>query len=275
MASYIVRRVVYMVFVLVAISMVAFVIIQLPPGDYVTNMIDNMRLRGERVTDELIELLAKRYGLNMPLHQQYLKWAWRILHGDFGRSMEYQRPVSQLIGDRLTLTVIISMTTLVFTYVMAIPIGIYSATRQYSVGDYLWTFFGFVGLATPNFLLAMILMLVFSGTFGMDVGGLFSVEYELSAWSIAKVWDLIKHLPIPIVVLGTAGTAGLIRVLRGSLLDELAKNYVVTAQAKGLPESRLIFKYPVRIALNPIIRTADDAVACRRRMHAASASRCV
>ena len=155
---------------------------------------------------------------------------------------------------------------------MAIPIGIYSATRQYSVGDYLWTFFGFVGLATPNFLLAMILMLVFSGTFGMDVGGLFSVEYELSAWSIAKVWDLIKHLPIPIVVLGTAG---LIRVLRGSLLDELAKNYVVTAQAKGLPESRLIFKCPVRIALNPIIRTADDAVACRRRMHAAAASRCV
>ena len=165
----------------------------------------------------------------------------------------------------------ISPITLI-TYVMAIPIGIYSATRQYSVGDYLWTFFGFVGLATPNFLLAMILMLVFSGTFGMDVGGLFSVEYELSAWSIAKVWDLIKHLPIPIVVLGTAG---LIRVLRGSLLDELAKNYVVTAQAKGLPESRLIFKYPVRIALNPIIRTADDAVACRRRMHAAAASRCV
>ena len=261
MASYIVRRVVYMVFVLVAISMVAFVIIQLPPGDYVTNMIDNMRLRGERVTDELIELLAKRYGLNMPLHQQYLKWAWRILHGDFGRSMEYQRPVSQLIGDRLTLTVIISMTTLVFTYVMAIPIGIYSATRQYSVGDYLWTFFGFVGLATPNFLLAMILMLVFSGTFGMDVGGLFSVEYELSAWSITKVWDLIKHLPIPIVVLGTAG---LIRVLRGLI------RYV-----QGLPESRLIFKYPVRIALNPIIRTADDAVACRRRMHATAASRCV
>ena len=173
MVSYIVRRVVYMVFVLVAISMVAFVIIQLPPGDYVTNMIDNMRLRGERVTDELIELLARRYGLDMPLHQQYLRWAWRILHGDFGRSMEYQRPVSQLIGDRLTLTVIISMSTLVFTYVMAIPIGIYSATRQYSVGDYLWTFFGFIGLATPNFLLAMILMLFFSITLGMDVGGLF------------------------------------------------------------------------------------------------------
>ena len=258
MVSYIVRRVVYMVFVLVAISMVAFVIIQLPPGDYVTNMIDNMRLRGERVTDELIELLAKRYGLDMPLHQQYLRWAWRILQGDFGRSMEYQRPVSQLIGDRLTLTVIISMTTLVFTYVMAIPIGIYSATRQYSVGDYLWTFFGFVGLATPNFLLAMLLMLFFSSTFGMDVGGLFSVEYELSGWSVAKVWDLIKHLPIPIVVLGTAGTAGLIRVLRASLLDELAKNYVVTAQAKGLPESRLIFKYPVRIALNPIISQVSN-----------------
>ena len=254
MISYIIRRLVYMIVVIVAITMVAFMIIQLPPGDYVSNMIDNMRLRGERVTDQLIELLAQRYGLNMPLHRQYLRWAGRVfLYGDLGRSMEYQRPVTQLIGDRLTLTIVISMATLAFAYVVAIPIGIYSATHQYSLGDYVWTFFGFIGLATPNFLFAMILMLFFASTLGMDVGGLFSVEYELSKWSIAKVWDLMKHLPIPIVVLGTAGTAGLIRVLRSSLLDELTKNYVVTAQAKGVPQSKLIFKYPVRIAINPII----------------------
>ncbi len=254
MIGYIVRRLIYMVVVIALISIVAFIIIQLPPGDYLTGVIDDLRNQGVAVSEELVELLGRQFGLGLPLHRQYLRWIGRIVfHGDFGRSMQYNRPVSHLIGDRISLTIIISLTTLVFTYAMAIPIGIYVATHQYSIGDYLWTLFGFVGLATPNFLLALILMLFFFNVLNMDVGGLFSLEYQLQGWSIGKVWDLIKHLPIPVLVLGTAGTAGLIRVLRGTLLDELSKAYVITARAKGVRESRLVFKYPVRIAVNPII----------------------
>ena len=178
-----------------------------------------------------------------------------MLHGDFGKSFQWNMPVSELIGERLMLTVTISILTLLFTYVVAIPIGIYSATHQYSIGDYSFTIFGFAGLATPNFLLALILMFVFYKYFGLSAGGLFSIEYALAPWSVGKVIDMLKHLPIPIIVIGTAGTAELIRIMRGCLLDELRKQYVITARAKGVSERRLLFKYPVRIAINPIVST--------------------
>lgn len=178
-----------------------------------------------------------------------------MLHGDFGRSFQWNEPVSKLIAARLPLTIVISLFTLIFTYVVAIPIGIYSATHQYSIGDYIFTVVGFIGLATPNFLLALVLMFIFYKYFGLSAGGLFSPHYQLAPWSVAKVIDMLKHLPIPVIVIGTAGTAGLIRVMRGCLLDELRKQYVITARAKGVAERVLLFKYPVRVAINPVIST--------------------
>ena len=206
------------------------------------------------MSEELLFNLRRRYGLDQPLHAQYLKWVGNILQGDFGYSFQFGRPVHELIADRLGLTALISMLTLTFTYVTAIPIGILSATRQYSFADYLFMSVGFVGLATPNFLLALILMLAFF-SLGVSVGGLFSPEYHQAGWSVGKMFDLAKHLPLPIIIVGTAGTAALIRVMRATLLDELARQYVITARTKGLPERRLLFKYPVRVAINPIVST--------------------
>ncbi len=255
MLSYIIRRSFYMIIILVLVSVVTFVIIQLPPGDWLTSYIEALNVSGIRVNQEQIRLLEKQYGLDLPLYAQYLKWAWKMLHGDFGRSFDWNEPVSKLIGERLMLTVVISMLTMLFTYVVAIPIGIYSATHQYSIGDYSFTIFGFAGLATPNFLLALILMFVFYKYFGLSAGGLFSLEYRIAPWSVGKFLDMLKHLPIPIIVIGTAGTASLIRVMRGCLLDELHKQYVITARAKGVSERTLLFKYPVRVAINPIVST--------------------
>lgn len=199
--------------------------------------------------------MRKQYGLDLPVYFQYFKWMGNMLQGDFGDSFTYNTPVSELIAERLPFTIMLSLITLVFTYALAIPIGIYSATHQYSAADYSFTTVGFIGLATPNFLLALILMFLFFKYFGLSIGGLFSSQYQLAPWSIAKFMDLLKHLPIPIIVIGTAGTAGLIRVMRGCLLDELRKQYVITARAKGLTERALLFKYPVRSAINPIIST--------------------
>jgi len=245
-----------MIIILWVVSIVAFVIIQLPAGDYLSYHIQNLKQRGitfiER--DEL-RGLEERYGLNLPIYAQYGKWVWNMLHGDFGQSFLWNKEVSELLGERLMLTVIISILTMLFAYGIAIPIGIYSATHQYSIGDYGFTIAGFAGLATPNFLLALILMFVFYKYFGLSAGGLFSPAYQLAPWSLAKVLDMLKHLPIPIIVIGTAGTAELIRVMRGCLLDELRKQYVITARAKGVSERALLFKYPVRIAINPIIST--------------------
>lgn len=239
---------------LIAVSMVSFAIIQLPPGDYLTTYIATRAASGEVATQEEVEALKQRYGLGQPFYVQYFKWVWGIVsRGDFGQSFEWQQPVSSLIWERLSLTVMVSLFTLVFTWGVAIPIGIYSAVKQYSIGDYIATFFGFLGLATPNFLLALILMVIALKYFGQSVGGLFSPDYELAAWSLAKLWDFLKHLWIPIVVLGTAGTAGLIRVVRANLLDELKKPYVVTARAKGLDERTLLLRYPVRVAMNPVV----------------------
>ena len=255
MLFYIVRRIFYMLVILLALSVVSFVLIQLPPGDFLSSYIANLRLTGQAVNEAQIALLERQYGLNVPIYLQYLKWMWKMLHGNFGKSFAWNMPVNKLITERLPLTVTISLLSLIFTYAVAIPIGIYSATHQYSAGDYASAVIGFAGLATPNFLLALILMFFFYKYFGLSVGGLFSPQYTDAAWSVSKFVDMLKHLPIPIVVIGTAGTAGIIRVVRGCLLDELKKQYVVTARSKGVAERTLLFKYPVRIAVNPIIST--------------------
>jgi len=246
-----------MVILLVSISIVTFIIIQVPPGDYVSYYVAQLQETGELVPEEKIATLRKQYGLDLPMYLQYFRWLGNVLHGDLGRSFAWNKPVSVLIAARLPFTVLISSFTLIFTYAIAIPIGIYSATHQYSVSDYTFTVFGFAGLATPNFLLALILMFLFYRYFNISIGGLFSPEYmEIgTVWSIGKFLDMLKHLPIPIIVIGTAGTAGLIRIMRGCLLDELQKQYVITARAKGVSERTLLFKYPVRVAINPIIST--------------------
>jgi peptide/nickel transport system permease protein len=195
------------------------------------------------------------YGLDQPLWVQYFKWISRVLVGDFGESMEWRRPVAEVIGDRLWMTVLVSFFALILTWGIALPIGILSAVRQYSIADYVFTFISFIGLAVPNFLLALVIMYLAFRYFGANVGGLFSPEFELAPWSLAKLWDLIKHLPLPGLILALAGTAQLVRIMRANLLDELRKPYVVTARAKGLPETRVILKYPVRAALNPFAST--------------------
>ena len=255
MLFYVIRRLLYMVIILLAASIVAFIIIQLPPGDYLSSYIMQLESAGTRVSEAEIASLRKQYGLDLPIHLQYFAWVRKMLHGDFGRSFNWKRPVKDLIAERLPYTIMLSLFALIFTYIVAIPIGIYSATHQYSIADYSFTVIGFAGLATPNFLLALILMFLFYRYFGLSVGGLFSPEYMNVPWSWAKLLDMTHHLPIPIIVIGTAGTAGLLRIMRGCLLDELQKQYVITARAKGVEEKILLFKYPVRIALNPIIST--------------------
>jgi peptide/nickel transport system permease protein len=242
---------------LFAVSVVAFVIIQLPPGDYLTAYMANLATTGETVDQQTVAALRERYGLEQPVYVQYYKWISKILtERDFGLSFEWNRPVSTMIWSRFQLTMVISLTTLLFTWLIAFPIGIYSAIRQYSIGDYLATFFGFIGLAIPGFLLALVLMYVAFKYFNQSVGGLFSPDYENAPWSWGRVKDLLAHLWIPVIILGMAGTATLVRVMRANLLDELNKPYVTTARAKGLPEWQVILQYPVRIALNPFVSTA-------------------
>jgi peptide/nickel transport system permease protein len=255
MLTYIGRRALLAVFTVWAISVLSFVIIQLPPGDYVTSYIAQMASTGSVVTEQEAENLRIQYGLGQPIYVQYYKWVKLIAEGNFGMSMEWKRPVTEVIGDRLWLTVVVSLAALFLTWVLALPIGIYSAVRQYSVGDYTATFVGFIGLAVPNFLLALVLLYLGFTLFDANIGGLFSVELQDAPWSAAKVWDLCKHLPIPALILGLAGTAQQIRIMRANLLDELRKPYVVTARSKGLSELRVILKYPVRLALNPFAST--------------------
>ncbi len=240
---------------LFGISIVTFVLIQLPPGDFLTSYIAELESTGHVLDDAEIASLRNRYGLDSPLYAQFLKWFWNLLQGDFGVSFQWNKPVNELIGERLALTFIISLATLLFTWVVALPIGVYSATHQYSVSDYVITFFGFLGRGIPDFMLALILMWIGLIYLGTSAGGLFSLEYKQAPWSIAKVWDLLKHLWVPIIVLGTSNTAGLIRIMRNNLLDELHKPYVETARSKGLTEQKILWKYPVRIALNPFVST--------------------
>ncbi|MCB9159306.1 MAG: ABC transporter permease [Caldilineaceae bacterium] len=256
MLGFIARRVLYMIPTFIAVSIVAFAIIQLPPGDYLTTLVASMASQGETLDPAAMEALRNRYGLGQPMYVQYFKWMSNIfLHGDFGQSFEWNQPVIDLIWSRLALTFMLSLSTLLFVWAVALPVGIYSAVRQYSLGDYTFTFLGFIGLAIPNFLLALVLMYVAFKYFNQSVGGLFSPDYQEAAWTWAKLKDLLAHLWIPIVIIGTAGTASLIRVMRANLLDELHKPYVVTARAKGLPEWQVIMRYPVRVALNPFVST--------------------
>jgi peptide/nickel transport system permease protein len=253
MLRYLIHRIFLMIPTLLLISLVTFILIQLPPGDYLETMISELRAAGETADLQKVEFLRKQYGLEEPMWKQYGLWLSGLLRGDLGYSFEYDRPVSDIIGERLALTFVVSVAAILFTWLLAFPIGVYSATHQYSWGDHGLTLLGFLGLATPNFLLALVLMFVSFSYFGISVGGLFSPNLQDAPWSWAKVVDLLEHLWIPTVVIGTAGTAGMIRRLRANLLDELKKQYVVTARAKGLPPGRLLVKYPLRIALNPFI----------------------
>jgi peptide/nickel transport system permease protein len=255
MLAYIGRRALLAVFTVWAISMLAFVIIQLPPGDYVSSYIAQMASMGSVVSDEEAQTLRIQYGLGQPIYVQYWKWMKQIAEGNFGFSMEWRRPVTEVIGERLWLTVIVAVAALILTWVLALPIGIYSAVRQYSLGDYAATFIGFIGLAVPNFLLALVILYFGFTLFNANIGGLFSPELQDAPWSWARFWDLLKHLPVPALILGLAGTAQQIRIMRANLLDELRKPYVVTARSKGLSETRVIVKYPVRMALNPFAST--------------------
>ena len=255
MLSLILKRLMWMFPTALVISFISFSIIQLPPGDYLTSYIAALGETGETVDEAQAAALRARYNLDEPFHVQYFRWLTGMFKGDLGMSFEWNRPVTELIGERILLTTIISIVTLLVTWAIAIPIGIYSAVRQYSLPDYMFTFAGFIGLATPNFLLALVFMYVGYSVFGVSAGGLFSPEYQSADWSFGRFLDLMGHLWIPVIVIGTSGTAGLIRVMRGNLLDELRKQYVMTARAKGVKYWRLLLRYPVRVALNPLVST--------------------
>ncbi len=250
MLSFIVRRLLIMVPTLLAISALVFVIIQLPPGDYFETMINQMLARGEPVDLQRIEFLKQQYGFDRPMWEQYLVWVWGLLRGDMGYSFEFELPVNEVVGDRLYLTMMVSFATIVFTWIVSFPIGLYSAARQYSWGDYTLTFVGFIGLATPNFLLALVLLYIANVMFGTSVGGLMDSQYIDQPWTWGKFVSVLEHLWIPVIVIGTSGTAAMIRRLRANLLDEIEKQYVVTARAKGLSPLRVLIKYPFRIAMN-------------------------
>jgi peptide/nickel transport system permease protein len=262
MFTYLVHRVLVMVPTLFAISVLVFVIIQLPPGDYLSNQLAELRAQGEAAALEKIEFLRQQYGFDKPLVEQYAIWVgiWPgdtgfagLLQGHLGWSFEYGIPVTDVVGDRIWLSFVVAFSTIVFIWVVSFPIGVYSATHQYGVGDYTLTFIGFLGLATPNFLLALVLLYFANVTFGTSIGGLMDAKYIEQAWSWDKVVSVLEHLWIPVIVIGTSGTAGMIRRLRANLLDELQKQYVITGRAKGLPSLKLLIKYPLRMALNPFI----------------------
>jgi peptide/nickel transport system permease protein len=255
MLRYIAYRLLLMIPTIFVISVVSFIIIQLPPGDFLTSYVAGLTARGESIDESTIQALRNAYGLGQPLHVQYLKWMGGVLHGDFGQSFTFRVAVSRLIWDRVWLTVGVSFITLLFTWCVAFPIGVYSAVRPYSILDYIFTFIGFIGLAVPGFLLALILLVVAFAKFGMSVGGLFSPPFENAPWSIARLIDLAQHMWIPVIVLGLGGTASLIRIMRANLLDELHKPYVTTARLKGQKEFTLLMRYPVRAALNPFVST--------------------
>jgi peptide/nickel transport system permease protein len=262
MLQYILRRLLMMIPTLFAVSLLSFLIIQLPPGDFLTSYAAQLREQGDNVQVEELEALRERYGLDQPFYVQYGKWMSGILlRNDWGQSMEWRKPVRDLIGERIALTMVISGTALLVSWFVAIPIGVYSATHQYSFLDYLLTMFSFVGLGTPGFLLALVVMFVAQSYFGMNVGGLFSEEYILAPWGWAKIVDMLKHLWMPLIIVSIGSIAGNIRITRANLLDELNKPYVETARAKGQKEWRLIWKYPVRVALNPFFSTVGWSLA--------------
>jgi peptide/nickel transport system permease protein len=253
MTSYFIRRVAIMALTMLAISVLVFIVIQLPPGDYLTTYIEELRSQGETVDPKKIAYLRAQYGLDRPLVEQYFVWLWGMLHWDFGYSFEFDLPVSDVVGNRLWLSMVLNFTTVIFVYVISFPIGVYSATHQYSWSDHGITLLGFLGLATPNFLLALILLYLANIFFGTSIGGLMDPKFINQPWTWPKALSVLEHLWIPVVVIGTSGTAGMIRRLRANLLDELQKQYVITGRAKGLTELKLLLKYPLRLSLNPFI----------------------
>ena len=255
MLRFAIRRLLYMFILVAAVAVLGFVVIQLPPGDWLSTYILQVEMSGDRVDQEQVETLKRMYGLDRSLVDQFLHWVWGMLRGNFGYSFFWNRPVADLVTERLGFTLLISGSTIIFSYVMAVAIGVYSATRQYGIGDYAATVLGFLGLSTPPFLVALVLVWFFLVLFDVNVVGLFSPDYLNADWSFARVLDLLKHLPVPVLVIGLGGIAGLQRIMRATLLDELRRQYVITARAKGVRETTLLFKYPVRVAINPIIST--------------------
>jgi peptide/nickel transport system permease protein len=253
MVNYILRRLAYMVITLFFASIIGFVLLELPPGSYLESELQRLRQLGGEMSDDQIKALEARYGVNDPVHVKYWKWISGVVQGDFGQSFEFNRPVRDLIWGRLGLTLMLSLFSLLFSWLVAIPIGVYSATHQYTIPDYIITVLQFIGIAVPNFTLALMLMVFASAVLGLDVGGLFSKEYIDAPWSFAKFVDLLKHLWIPIVVLAAGSTAGLTRVMRANLLDVLNMQYVQTARAKGLKENTVIWKHAVRNGIHPLV----------------------
>jgi peptide/nickel transport system permease protein len=250
MAAYILRRILTMIPTLFLISILVFVIIELPPGDYFESYVAELKALGEQADLAEIEMLRERYGFDQPQYIRYLHWVGGMFHGDFGYSFAYRLPVSEVVGDRLWLTFVLSFLTILFTWIVAFPIGIYSATHQYSWGDYGLTFLGLIGLAVPNFMLALLMMYFANIWFGLSIGNLMDSTYLDQPMSWAKAQSILSHIWIPVIIIGMAGTAGMVRRLRANLLDELQKQYVITARAKGLAPGRVLRKYPLRMALN-------------------------
>jgi peptide/nickel transport system permease protein len=255
MLQYIGRRILYAIPTLVVISIITFVLIQLPPGDYLTSLVARLSAQGESVDQSALDALKRDYGLDQPIYMQYVKWISKWVQGDFGRSFNYNRPVSMLIWERLGLTIAISFFGMMFVWAVAFPVSIYSATHQYSIGDHFFSFLSFIGLGMPDFMIALILLWIGFAYFDTNLAGLFSDKFVEAPWGFPKFVDMMKHMWVPMIVLGLGGTAGLIRTTRANLLDELHKPYVTTARAKGLTEAKLLFKYPVRVALRPFVST--------------------
>ncbi|MGI6725714.1 MAG: ABC transporter permease [Christensenellales bacterium] len=256
MLRFILRRLLLMIPTVIVISIITFIVIQLPPGDFLTQVVAQLQEQGQTVEKAELEMLQERYGLGKPLYIQYIRWIVPIItRGDFGRSFSWNMPVSQLIWARIGLTFMLSFSTMLFTWIVAFPIGVYSAIKQYSIGDYVATFMGFIGLAIPSFIFALVLMYIAFKYFGQNIGGLFSPNMIDAPWSFAKFIDLLQHLWIPVIVLGTSGTASMIRIMRANLLDEKRKTYVTAARARGIAEGKMILQYPVRVALNPFVST--------------------
>lgn len=255
MLRFIVQRLLLLPFLVVLFSIIVFWLVQAPPGDFLTSYLANLASSGSSIRQEQVDALNKQFGLDQPIYIQYLRWLDNLVHGDLGMSLEYQRPNTELIAERLWLTIFLALFAFIVTWVVAIPAGIYSATHQNSLFDYVFSLLNYVGVATPNFMLALILMWIAFAYLGINITGLFSPDYEQAPWSLGRVIDLLKHIWVPGVVLGIGGTARLMRIMRANLLDELNKPYVTTARAKGLSEWKVVMKYPVRLALNPLVST--------------------
>jgi peptide/nickel transport system permease protein len=255
MTQYIIKRILLLPVLFVLFSLIAFALIQAPPGDFLTTYIATLAASGSSMDQAQIEVLQRTYGLDQPLYIQYFRWFSRIIQGDLGISLEWQTPVTELIGEFLFLTVLLALTSFIFTWIIAVPIGILSATRQYSIWDYLFTTLSYIGVAVPNFMLALIVMWLALAYFGVNATGLFSPQYVNAPWSWGRVVDLLHHLWLPTIILGVNGMARLARIVRANMLDELKKPYIEMARAKGLPEWKLVLKYPTRLAFNPLVST--------------------